>query len=72
MTKDLDTAFPARAARSLGWQFVPLLCAQELDVVGSLPRCIRVLLHVNTDKAQQEIKHIYLRNAVGLRPDLAD
>ena len=71
-TSDLTAAFPARAARALGWQHVPLLDAQEIPVPGSLPRCVRVLIHWNTDKAQAEIRHVYLRGAAGLRPDLAD
>lgn len=72
VTSDLDKDFPAKAARSLGWQYVPLLCALEVDVAGALPRCIRVLLHVNTTKDQYQIKHVYLRDAVVLRPDLTD
>lgn len=71
VTSDLNTEFPAKAARSLGWQLVPLLCALELDVAGALSRCIRVLVHVNTTKSQDEIKHVYLRDAAGLRPDLS-
>lgn len=70
VTKDLTSEFPAKAARQLGWQSVPLMCAQEIDVTDGLPRCIRVLLHVNTNKSQKEIKHVYLREAVKLRPDL--
>lgn len=69
MTRDLDAAFPAKAARQLGWQFVPLLDAQEIPVPGSLPRCIRVLMHWNTETAQEQIKHVYLRGAQILRPD---
>jgi chorismate mutase len=71
VTPDLSAAFPARAARQLGWQHVPLLDAQEVPVPGSLPRCIRVLLHWNTDTAQEAIRHVYLREAATLRPDLA-
>jgi chorismate mutase len=70
-TPDLTTAFPARAARDLGWQHVPLLDAQEIPVPGSLPRCVRVLLHWNTGKPQADIHHIYLRGAAALRPDLS-
>lgn len=70
MTKDLNSGFPAKAARELGWSTVPLMCAQEIDVAGSLPQCIRVLLHVNTTKTQREISHVYLRDAASLRPDL--
>jgi chorismate mutase len=67
MSPDLHRAFPARAARRLGMNDVPLLCASELDVDGGLPRCIRVLLFVNTEKTQQEIRHVYLRDAENLR-----
>ncbi|MBM7854658.1 chorismate mutase [Desulfohalotomaculum tongense] len=71
VTKDLNAQFPARAAREMGWDNVPMICAQELDVPGSLPRCIRVMMHVNTAVAQEEVKHVYLREAVSLRPDWA-
>lgn len=70
-TVDLDAEFPALAARQLGWLDVPLLCGHELSVPGSLPRCIRVLVHWNTDRKQSEIEHIYVRDAVRLRPDLS-
>lgn len=70
VTDDLDAAFPARAARLLGWQHVPLLDACEIPVPGSLPRCIRVLLLWNTDAPQAQVKHIYLRQAQVLRPDI--
>lgn len=69
-TLDLNAEFPALAARQLGWIDVPLLCTHEIAVPGSLGRCIRVLIHWNTSKSRQEIQHIYLRNAVKLRPDL--
>lgn len=70
-TPDLVSTYPARAAReSLGWAMVPLMCTQEIPVPNGLPRCVRVLLHWNTDLAQSEIKHIYLNEAVRLRPDL--
>lgn len=71
-TPDLNATFPARAARELGWSDVALLCTHEMDVPGGLPRCIRVLLHWNTDKAASEIAHVYLREAKGLRPDLSE
>ncbi len=71
MTHDLCSAFPALAARRIGWDSVPMMCAGEIPVPGSLPRCIRVLLHWNTDAPQSDIRHIYLREAVRLRPDLA-
>lgn len=70
VTPDLTSAFPAQAARELGWRHVPLLDAQEIAVPGSLPRCVRVLIHWNTDKPQAEICHVYLRDAVSLRQDL--
>ncbi len=69
-TDDLCSAFPAEAARSIGMNFVPLLCAQEIPVPGSLPRCIRVLLHVNTERTPRQIDHVYLREARKLRPDM--
>ena len=69
-TPDLVSEFPAHAARVYGWDDVPLLCAQELAVPGSLPRCVRVMLHVETSRARNEMKHAYLRDAVLLRKDL--
>jgi chorismate mutase len=69
-TSDLDAAYPARAAREMGWVHVPLLCMQEMAVVGSLPRCIRVLVLWNTDRPAGQIRHVYLRRACALRPDL--
>ena len=69
-TPDLTSAFPAEAARSLGMNHVPLLCASEIDVPHGMPRCIRVLLHVNSDLSQREIVHVYLREAKRLRPDM--
>lgn len=72
-TEDLDAAFPARAARSFpGWTYVPVMCAREIPVPGSLPRCIRVMMHVNTERGQREIEHVFLRDAVQLRPDLVN
>lgn len=70
VTEDLTTAFPAQAARSMGWRHVPLLDALEIPVPGSLPLCVRVLIHWNTDRSQAEIRHVYLRGAASLRPDL--
>ncbi|MBF0245658.1 MAG: chorismate mutase [Planctomycetes bacterium] len=71
MTPDLHATFPAKAARDkLDWAHVPLFCSQELDIEGGLDRCIRVLLHWNTDKPQRDIFHAYLRKAEKLRPDL--
>lgn len=70
-TDDVDAAFPARALRNLaGWTYVPVMCMQELSVPGSLQKCIRVMIHFNTEKTQEEVKHIYLEGAYGLRPDL--
>lgn len=70
VTKDLQSEFPALAARQLGWAEVPLLCSYEVSVERSLPRCIRILLHWNTVRTQSEIHHVYIRDAVKLRPDL--
>ncbi len=67
---DLTSTFPAEAARAIGMKQVPLLCASEIAVPKSLPKCIRVLLHVNTNKRQGEIQHIYLHEAKKLRPDM--
>ena len=68
-TADLDAEFPAIAVRSLdGWEDVPLLCAREIPVPGSLGRCVRVLLQWNTEKAQREVRHAFLRGARELRP----
>ena len=72
VTGDLSAEFPALAARQLGWLDVPLLCAYEIAVDGALPRCIRILLHWNTDKPQPEIHHVYLHKAIKLRPDLSN
>jgi chorismate mutase len=72
VTPDLTAAFPAQAARELGWQHVALLDAQEIPVPGSLPRCVRVLVHWNTVTPQQEIRHVYLGRAASLRPDLQE
>ena len=71
LTRDLDAEFPALAARQLGWIDVPLLCTYEVDVPGSLRRCVRVLVHWNTDKPQHEIRHIYVKDAERLRPDIS-
>ena len=71
VTDDVRSAFPAATARALGWTMVPMECYQEMSVPQALPRCIRVLILWNTDKPQNEIQHVYLREAVGLRPDLA-
>lgn len=70
VTKDLNAAFPAVAARRIGWTNTPLMCMNEIDVPGSLEKCIRVLIHINTDKGKDQIKHVYLKGASILRPDL--
>jgi chorismate mutase len=70
VTGDLISTFPAQAARQMGWELVPMLCGREIPVPESLPRVIRVLVHWNTEVPQSEIKHVYLREAVRLRPDL--
>jgi chorismate mutase len=71
MTHDLDAEYPAVAARRLGWTQCALMCSQEIPVPGSLSQCIRVMLFWNTEKAQAEIRHTYLKGAARLRPDLA-
>lgn len=69
-TTDLTAVFPAEAARELGMSQVPLLCATEINVPGRLPRCVRVLMHWNTERSQKQVVHIYLREAKVLRPDI--
>jgi chorismate mutase len=71
VTRDLDAAFPARAAEDFGWNIVALLHATEIPVPGSLPKCIRLLVHAYTSRTRAEIKHCYLRGATVLRPDRA-
>ncbi len=68
-TTDVVSQYPALAARQLGWMEVPLLCGHEMDLQGGLPRCIRVLIHWNTDTPQADIQHVYLNGAQVLRPD---
>jgi len=70
-TPDLTSAFPAAAARSLNLADVPLICAQEIDVAGAMPRVIRVLVHVESTLARADVKHVYLRGAEALRQDIA-
>ena len=70
VTPDLQAVYPARAARDLGWTEVPLMCALEVNVPGALPHCIRVLIHWNTDLPQSAVHHVYLHEAIQLRPDL--
>lgn len=73
MTNDLDATFPARAIREIeGWEMVPLMCSTEIPVKGSLPKCIRLMVQINTDKSQREIRHVYLNEAQKLRPDLSE
>ena len=68
-TRDLNAEFPAVAANSMGFSNVALLCGHEMDVPGSLPMCLRILLHVNTEKEARRLVHVYLRGAKQLRPD---
>jgi chorismate mutase len=68
-TVDLTATFPALAAREIGWLEVPLMCSHEMNVPGALQKCVRVLLHVNTTKSPREIKHVYLKGAIQLRPE---
>ena len=70
VTDDLNSTFPAQGARQMGWGLVPMMCAREIPVPGSLPHVIRVLVHWNTEIPQSEVRHVYLRDAVKLRPDL--
>lgn len=71
VTRDLNATFPAKAIRSQpSWALVPVICAVEMDVPGGLERCIRFLIHVNTDLPQDQIRHVFLREAIDLRPDL--
>ena len=69
-TPDLTAGFPAEAARKIGMSHVPLLCASEIAVDGAMPRCIRILLHVLTDRPQKDVVHVYLGEAAKLRPDM--
>ncbi len=71
-TTDLTSAFPATGARSIGFGDIPLLCASEINVPGSMPRCVRILMHVYTTRSRTELRHVYLRNAQGLRDDLPE
>ncbi|MEJ7764639.1 MAG: chorismate mutase [Acidimicrobiales bacterium] len=71
-TDDLHSMFPAAAARTMGLGDVPLICARELDVAGGTPRCVRVLLHLNTTKSRSDLHHVYLEGAKGLRDDLPE
>ena len=70
-TVDLNAEFPAYATREIGWNRVPVLCAQEMEVSNSMTQVIRILMHANTSKSQEEIKHQYLGETKNLRPDLS-
>jgi chorismate mutase len=71
LTPDLNAEFPALAARKIGFHDVPLLCANEIDVPRALPRVVRLMMHVNTDRPRSSIQHVYLRGATVLRLDIA-
>lgn len=72
-TSDIRSVFPAKALRRIEeWKYVPVMCMQELDLPDALPNCIRVMIHLNTSTPQKDIQHIYMKNAVSLRPDLKD
>lgn len=71
-TDDIHSMFPAFPARKAGLGDVPLICARELDIVGGTPLCIRVMLHINTDKSRDELHHVYLEGARGLNDDLPE
>lgn len=71
-TPDLHAAFPALAARRIGLGDVPLMCAQELDIDGATPRCVRVMIHMFSTSAREELRHVYLQGARGLRDDLPE
>ncbi|MFC0214850.1 chorismate mutase [Paenibacillus chartarius] len=71
VTPDLTATFPAKAIRQMeGWELVPLMCSVEIPVEGGLPLCIRLMVQVNTEKRQDEIRHVYLKRAMSLRPDI--
>ncbi|MBO0958157.1 chorismate mutase [Neobacillus sp. MM2021_6] len=70
-TEDVNAAFPAKALRKFaGWTYVPVMCMREIPVPNSLEMCVRIMMHVNTGKPQEEIVHVYLKDAKVLRPDL--
>jgi chorismate mutase len=71
VTPDLTSEFPALAARKLGFHAVPLMCATEIPVKGAMPHVVRLMAHVDTDRARSEIQHVYLRGAIALRLDIA-
>lgn len=72
VTSDLNATFPAIAARDIGWTDIALMCTNEIDVLGSLNSCVRAMIYINTDKRNCDIKHVYLKGAAVLRPDLSD
>jgi len=73
VTDDLTSAFPAKVIRlQEGWTYVPVMCMKEIDVPNSLKKCIRIMMHVNTESAQKDINHVYLEKAIQLRPDLKE
>lgn len=71
-TEDIHSMFPAAAARSIGFGDVPLICARELDIAGGTPRCVRVMMHINTDRTREDLHHVYLEGARSLRDDLPE
>ena len=71
VTPDLTAEFPALAARKIGFHAVPLMCATEIPVRGAMPRVVRLMAHVETDRPRSEMQHVYLRGAVALRLDIA-
>lgn len=72
-TNDINATFPAKALRKFeGWTYVPVMCMQEMPVPNSLTMCVRIMMHVNTTKSQEEIIHVYLKGAKVLRPDLSN
>ncbi|HUR50046.1 MAG TPA: chorismate mutase [Acidimicrobiales bacterium] len=71
-TSDVTSMFPATAARAVGMGDIPLLCSQELNIDGGTPRCIRVLVHLNTERTREHLHHVYLHGASGLRDDLPE
>ncbi len=71
-TDDIHSMFPAAAAREIGFGDVPLICARELEIDGGTPMCVRIMMHINTEKARGELHHVYLEGAKGLRDDLPE
>jgi chorismate mutase len=71
-TDDIHSMFPATAARDIGFGDIPLICARELDIAGATPRCIRVLMHLTTERGRSELRHVYLEGAASLRDDLPE